>query len=78
MTLDQLNKNIEQHAYLGLRHEQPAKKEQFKSDLLASLGIQAHPKAQHLFDLAWDHNQCGYRQDFREITSLCLDFAKLL
>lgn len=37
------------------REDQRKRNEQFKKDLLTALGITDHPKAERLFEIAWDH-----------------------
>lgn len=48
---------------------------QFKNDLLKELGITDHPKAQRLFDIAWDK---GHSMGYSEVYSEAEELADLL
>ena len=49
--------------------------EQFKVDLKEDLGITDHPKAETLFDLAWEYGHSG---GYREVYNYALDLVDLL
>jgi hypothetical protein len=50
-------------------------REAFKRDLLADLGIADHPKADRLFELAWDY---GHASGYSEVYNYALELVDLL
>ena len=50
-------------------------KEMFKKDALEDLGLSNHPKADKLFDIAWER---GHASGYQSVWSVMIDLAPLL
>ena len=59
----------------GNWRDRVAKKGEFQTDLLANLGLTGHPKAQLLFDLAWEF---GHAEGYSEVFTHAACMAELL
>jgi len=47
----------------------------FKEDLLLELGLRGHPKAEKLWQMAWDH---GHADGLQDVLYWAEDFAQLI
>ena len=71
------------YPYLAKSHESRVAKlkdqarlnNQLKADLLADVGLTGHPKADLLFEKAWD---LGHASGLQEVTTYFYDLAELL
>lgn len=61
---------------LKLYHEARRKVDaRFRDDLLEALGIQNHPKANKLYDMAWEE---GHSEGYRRVADVAEELAELL
>lgn len=57
-------------------HEEDARlRNLFREDLEAEAGLVGHPKAEKLFDVAWEH---GHSNGYHDVACVYFDYAELL
>jgi hypothetical protein len=68
-------KKTDEKAFHSYRNEEARIYEQFKQDLFEDLGIEANPKRDKLFSIAWD---MGHSAGYQEVYGYACDLVELI